>query len=89
LSWAQRLKRVFAIDIEVCRRCGGKLRVIASIERIGSLRRPLVFAAMRGMGLMSAAESIRRDAVPFPTDDPFTNDMTAALTSLLGTSSDL
>jgi hypothetical protein len=29
---AQRLKRVFAIDIEVCRRCGGKLKVIASIE---------------------------------------------------------
>jgi hypothetical protein len=28
LTWAQRLKRVFAIDIEVCRRCGGKLRVI-------------------------------------------------------------
>jgi hypothetical protein len=32
MSWAQRLKRVFAIDIERCRRCGGKLRVIASIE---------------------------------------------------------
>jgi hypothetical protein len=32
LTWAQRLKRVFAIDIEVCRRCGGKLRVIANIE---------------------------------------------------------
>ncbi len=32
LTWAQRLKRVFAIDIEVCRRCGGKLRVITSIE---------------------------------------------------------
>jgi hypothetical protein len=32
LTWAQRLKRVFAIDIEVCRRCGGRLRVIASID---------------------------------------------------------
>ena len=32
LTWAQRLKRVFTIDIEVCRRCGGRLRVIASIE---------------------------------------------------------
>jgi hypothetical protein len=32
LMWAQRLKRVFAIDIEVCRRCGGRLRVIASID---------------------------------------------------------
>jgi hypothetical protein len=32
LTWAQRLKRVFAIDIETCRQCGGRLRVIASIE---------------------------------------------------------
>jgi hypothetical protein len=28
----QRLKRVFAIDIKTCPQCGGKLRVIASIE---------------------------------------------------------
>jgi hypothetical protein len=28
----QRLKRVFAIDIETCQRCGGPLKVIASIE---------------------------------------------------------
>ncbi|MFO1455070.1 MAG: transposase [Steroidobacteraceae bacterium] len=32
LSWAQRLKRVFAIEIENCCRCQGRLRVIASIE---------------------------------------------------------
>ena len=32
MSWMQRLKRVFAIEIETCRRCGGKLKVIASIE---------------------------------------------------------
>jgi len=29
---AQRLKRVFNIDIEVCGRCGGSVRVIACIE---------------------------------------------------------
>lgn len=29
---AQRLRRVFAIDIETCRQCGGRLRVIARIE---------------------------------------------------------
>ncbi len=28
----QRLKRVFKIDIETCRRCGGTLKIIASIE---------------------------------------------------------
>ena len=32
MSWMQRLKRVFAIDIETCPDCGGKLRVIACIE---------------------------------------------------------
>ena len=32
MSWAQRLKRVFSIDIEVCGQCGGSIRVIACIE---------------------------------------------------------
>ncbi|GHD24130.1 hypothetical protein GCM10007052_37480 [Halioglobus japonicus] len=32
MTWAQRLKRVFSTDIEVCGRCGGSVRVIASIE---------------------------------------------------------
>ena len=32
MSWMQRLKRVFAIDIETCPDGGGKLRVIACIE---------------------------------------------------------
>ena len=32
MSWAQRLKRVFGIDIDTCARCGGTFKVIASIE---------------------------------------------------------
>jgi hypothetical protein len=32
MTWAQRLKRVFNIDIEVCSRCGGSARVVACIE---------------------------------------------------------
>ena len=32
MTWVQRLKRVFNIDIEVCSRCGGSVRVIACIE---------------------------------------------------------
>jgi len=32
MSWARRLKRVFGVEIEACVRCGGKLRIIASIE---------------------------------------------------------
>ncbi len=32
MIWAKRLKRVFGVDIEACARCGGKLKIIASIE---------------------------------------------------------
>jgi iron complex outermembrane receptor protein len=32
LNWAQRLKRVFAIDIETCLECGGNLSLIACTE---------------------------------------------------------
>jgi hypothetical protein len=32
MTWAQRLKRVFNIDVETCRECGGSVKVIACIE---------------------------------------------------------
>ncbi|WP_206020127.1 transposase [Pseudomaricurvus alkylphenolicus] len=32
MRWAQRLKRVFNIDIETCASCGGRVKVIACIE---------------------------------------------------------
>jgi hypothetical protein len=32
MTWAQRLKRVFAIEIEKCDKCGGEVKIIASIE---------------------------------------------------------
>ena len=32
MTWAQRLKRVFNIDIETCRECGAAVKVIACIE---------------------------------------------------------
>jgi len=33
MTWAQRLKRVFNIDIETCEQCGGAVKVIASIDK--------------------------------------------------------
>jgi hypothetical protein len=39
-SWAERLKRVFGIEITVCPHCGGRLRVIADVtdpEAIGRI----------------------------------------------------
>ena len=41
MSWAQRLKRVFAIEIDTCARCQGRLRVIASIEEPAVIARIL------------------------------------------------
>jgi hypothetical protein len=38
LTWAQRLARVFKIDVTVCERCGGAVKIIACIHR------PLVVA---------------------------------------------
>jgi hypothetical protein len=32
MSWARRLKRVFGVEIECCARCGGELKIIASLE---------------------------------------------------------
>jgi len=32
MTWAQRLKRVFKIDVETCAHCGGAVKVIACIE---------------------------------------------------------
>ena len=45
MSWAQRLKRVFAIEIEACARCQGRLRVIASIEEPEAIVRILAHRA--------------------------------------------
>jgi hypothetical protein len=32
MTWAERLKRVFNIDITICSHCGGAVRIIACIE---------------------------------------------------------
>ena len=32
MTWMQRLKHVFGIEIETCKRCGKKVKVMASIE---------------------------------------------------------
>ena len=38
MSWAMRLKRVFNIDITVCRHCQGRVRIIACIVILPSLQ---------------------------------------------------
>jgi hypothetical protein len=33
MNWARRLKRVFVVETETCVRCGGTLKINASIEQ--------------------------------------------------------
>jgi hypothetical protein len=53
MTWAQRLKRVFSIDVETCVRCGKAVRVIASIEEPALIER--ILAHVRAKGESSAA----------------------------------
>ena len=53
MTWAQRLKRVFNIDVETCVRCGAAARVIASIEEPALIER--ILAHVRGKGDTSHA----------------------------------
>ena len=48
MTWARRLKRVFGIEIEQCARCGGRLKVIASIEEPALIERILAHRRERG-----------------------------------------
>jgi len=48
MNWARRLKRVFGIEIEQCVRCGGRLKVIASIEETELIERILAHRRERG-----------------------------------------
>jgi hypothetical protein len=41
ITWAQLLKRVFKIELDLCRRCGGKLKVIAAIVKPDVIERIL------------------------------------------------
>ena len=38
MTWAQRLKRVFGIDVSTCVHCGGAVRIVASIEEPAAIR---------------------------------------------------
>jgi hypothetical protein len=35
MTWVQRLKRVFNIDIAICEECGDAVKLIGSIEDLG------------------------------------------------------
>jgi len=38
MSWAQRLKRIFNIDVTTCIQCGGAVRIVAAVEEPTAIR---------------------------------------------------
>jgi hypothetical protein len=65
MSWMQRLKRVFAIDIETCPDCGGKLRVVAAIEDPPLIGKILAHVRRR-QALFDSTPRAPPDALPLP-----------------------
>jgi len=58
MNWARRLTRVFGIEIEQCVRCGGRLKVIASIEEPPIRRRDLLAALTQSALRATAASAV-------------------------------
>ena len=48
MAWAQRLKRVFNIDIETCEKCQGSVRIIACVEDPVAIKQIVDHLASRG-----------------------------------------
>jgi len=55
MSWTQRLRRVFAIDIETRPKCGGKLKVIGQRKRYRSLANGMFWLRESGRIIARAA----------------------------------
>ena len=63
MTWAKRLKRVFNIDIETCDKCGGDVRIIASIEDPALIKTILAFLDKKEA---NAADSLLPDCRASP-----------------------
>ena len=47
--WAERLRLVFKLDVEVCARCGGEARIVGFVTEPEVIRRILVHLERRGV----------------------------------------
>ena len=62
MTWAQRLKRVFGIDVSTCVHCGGAVRIVASIEEPTAIR--AILAHFEKHGVLDQAHYRRRPRGP-------------------------
>ena len=65
MTWAQRLKRVFNIDVETCSECGGTVKIIASIEDPIVIRK--ILAHLDQKASMQQAACLPESRAPPPT----------------------
>lgn len=63
-AWAELLKRVFSVDVLVCDRCGGCMRVFCAVQPLDAVRKIL-----ECLGVPSRLPPIS-PAMPAP-DEPF------------------
>jgi hypothetical protein len=68
MNWAQRLKRVFNIDIETCSVCGASMKVIAAIEDPPVIKK--ILTHLRANGLYQEAAGLPQSRAP-PQQDLF------------------
>jgi len=59
ITWAQRLKCVFNVDIEICRACGGAVRVVVCIEDPVVIER--ILAHLKGKDHIKEAGPVTRE----------------------------
>lgn len=68
-TWAQRLKRVFGIEIERCEKCGGKVKVIACIEDRGAASPEVIDKILKHLGLDKSPTTHNRSPPRATVDD--------------------
>jgi len=59
MRWAPRLKRVFKLDLATCEGCGGRVRVIASVEDPAVIGRILALLENRRPAFAAAGLALR------------------------------
>jgi len=65
MSWMERLRRVFAIDLSICPDCGGRLRVIADVTRPDIIEKIRTAVARHVARQQAPPESERRSGSTF------------------------
>ena len=64
MTWAQRLKRVFKIELLTCEPCGGAVKVIASIEDPAVIKQILAHLDRRAQPTTPAFKPFARALPP-------------------------